>query len=61
MQRGGLWRSTIRFRHARRATSAAELLEALSSAKLATRIAVRDADPHGSRPPQSSRHRGRDI
>lgn len=62
MQRGGLWRSTIRFRHARRATSAAELLEALSSAKLATRIAVRDAVPQGaSRPPQSARHFGRDI
>jgi hypothetical protein len=51
LQPGGLWRSTIRFRHARRATSAAELLEALSSAKLATRIAIRDAVP----PPQSSR------
>lgn len=62
MQRGGLWRSTIRFRHARRATSAAELLEALSSAKLATRIAIRDAATQGpSRPRQSSRDIGRDI
>jgi hypothetical protein len=58
MQRGGLWRSTIRFRHARRATSAAELLEALSSAKLATRIAIRDAAADdASRPRQSLRER----
>jgi hypothetical protein len=61
MQRGGWWRSTIRFRHARRATSAAELLEALSSAKLATRIAIRDAVPLGSPPRQSARDLGRDI
>lgn len=54
MERGGLWRSTIRFRHARRATSAAELLEALSSAKLATRITIRDAGPHGPPPPRQS-------
>jgi len=62
MQRGGLWRSTIRFRHARRATSAAELLEALSSAKLATRIAIRDAVPPGSASPrQSFRDTGRGL
>ena len=62
MQRGGLWRSTIRFRHARRATSAAELLEALSSAKLATRIAIRDAVPQDSpRPRQSFRDLDRGI
>jgi hypothetical protein len=62
MQRGGLWRSTIRFRHARRATSAAELLDALSSANLATRIAIRDAVPPGSQPPrQSFRDTGRGL
>lgn len=61
MERGGWWRSTIRFSHARRATSAAELLEALSSAKLATRIAIRDAVPLGSPARQGSRDLDRSI
>ncbi|MDB5697434.1 MAG: hypothetical protein JWN69_238 [Alphaproteobacteria bacterium] len=45
MRRGRLWRASIRLCHARRATPAAELLEALRNAKLATRIALAVALP----------------